>query len=115
MKPTFDELVASYDTAKAEVALLWSLIASREDGFKYLSCLRCYGSITWTQHSNQFTTQELCDEYYGDNGIVDIYTTNPNPNIETYGTINILSEEDIISMSKEDISMSRAMCNWITP
>jgi hypothetical protein len=108
-----EELIKKYQEAQTRVNEIYNELSEHSDGFIYLTCLRCYGSISWNSHKNSFMVQELCDEYYGDNGIVDIYTTNPNPNIETYGTINILSEEDIISMSKEDISMSRAMCNWI--
>ena len=47
-------------------------IRQTSDGFIYLTKLRCYGSISWGIHSNHFSAQELCDEYYGDNGIVEV-------------------------------------------
>ena len=34
---------------------------------------------------NEYATQELCDEYYGDNGIVHVYTNNPNHTISNRG------------------------------
>jgi hypothetical protein len=69
--------------------------------------------LTYETYTNKFFVQELCNEYYGDNGIVDVYTTNPDHGISTYGAVYTMSLEDIQEMSKDDISMSRAITNWI--
>jgi len=75
--------------------------------------LRCYGSLTWDDHVNQFTVQQLCDEYYGDNGIVDVYTTNPDHSICTYGDVTVMSLEEIQNIAKDNVSMGSAVMNWI--
>jgi hypothetical protein len=89
------ELVNQYKAAKEEIERLYSILCIENDGFVYHTKLRCYGSISWQKHSNQFTVQELCDEFYGDNGIVDVYTTNPNHEIHTYGSVNIVTLEEL--------------------
>jgi len=58
--------------------------------------------------------QELCDEYYGDNGIVHVYTNNPNTEISSYGGVKVMTEQEILNMSKENISMSSAISSWIS-
>ena len=107
-------LVEQYEQAQKRVSELYSQICNHSDGYVYLSCLRCYGSLTWDNHVNQFTVQRLCDEYYGDNGIVDVYTNNPNHSISTYGDVRVMSLEEIENITQENISMGRAVTNWIT-
>jgi len=70
----------------------------------------------------------LCGEYYGDNGIVDVYTNNPlykkenykpydendeyYPNIiHTYGDITYLTEEQMSELNTRDVSMGMALGN----
>lgn len=108
-----EELIKAYRSAQQEADKLLSQIRSTSDGYRYVSKLRCYGSINYESHDNSFTVQELCNEYYGDNGIVDVYTTNPNHCITTYGDVIVVTEEELLSLAKENISMSRAICNWM--
>lgn len=62
-----------------------NLIHEYEDGFQYECKVRSYGR-NWTQKlNNSHAVQELCYEYDGDDGIIDVYTTNPNLNIHNYG------------------------------
>jgi hypothetical protein len=107
-------LIEQYQQAHQRVNELYSEICRQSDGYIYLSCLRCYGSLTWDNHFNQFTVQQLCDEYYGDNGIVDVYTNNPNHSISTYGDVKVMRLEEIQNMTKKNISMGEAVTNWIT-
>jgi len=86
-------------------------IRQTSDGFIYLTKLRCYGSITWDMHSNAFSVQELCNEYYGDNGIVDVYTNNLNHMISSYGEVVVMSKEELMNLSQENVSMSQAIVN----
>lgn len=98
------------------------------DGYKYITNLRCYGSNTYEEHNNYATVSLLCDEYYGDNGIVDVYTNNPlykkenynaydkdgNPKlniIHTYGDIEYLSDEQMNDLNTNDVSMVMAIGN----
>ena len=98
------------------------------DGYNYITNLRSYGSNTFEKHTNYATVSLLCDEYYGDNGIVDVYTNNPlykkenynaydkdgNPKlniIHTYGDIEYLSDEQMNDLNTSDVSMSMAIGN----
>ena len=86
---TIDELVS----LRNEIS---NTITNYEDGHLYISNVRSYGRF-WRDRSikNTHTLQELCYEYYGDNGIVDVYTTNSDLKIENYGDVMyIKSEED---------------------
>jgi hypothetical protein len=108
------ELIEKYERAKEKADKLYMEILDTPDGFLYATCLRCYGSIRWETHKNEFCVQDLCDYYNGDNGIVDVYTNNPNHKIESYGSVEVKTYDEIVDMSKENISMSNAICNWIT-
>ena len=100
--------------ARSKANKLYQEILDTSDGFIYMTCLRSYGSIRWKHHNNEFSVQDLCNEYYGDNGIVDVYTNNPNHKIDSYGSVLVKTYEEIVDMSKENISMSNAICNWMT-
>jgi len=66
------------------------------DGYLYICNVRSYGR-QWKQNVNNLhSLQELCNQYDGYDGIVDIYSTNPNlSEIENYGNVMyIVSEED---------------------
>ena len=108
------ELIEKYKEARRHANELYEEILETSDGFIYVTCLRCYGSVRWQSHKNEFSVQDICNEYYGDNGIVDVYTNNPNHEIESYGSVRVMTEEEMINMSKEDISMTSAICNWMT-
>lgn len=108
------ELIEKYKLAQAEVSKLRSQLEETPDGYLYFSKLRCWGSISWSTHLNEFTVQELCDEYWGDNGIVDVYTNNTNHNISTYGDVEVLSLDELKDLSKKSVSMSQAITNWIS-
>lgn len=109
-----EQLIQEIQSLEERLSNLRSQLRQHNDGFVYLTCLRCYGSLTYQTYTNKFFVQELCDEYYGDNGIVDVYTTNPDSGISTYGSVYTMSLEAIQKMSQNDISMSRAITNWIT-
>ena len=108
------DLIEKYQEAQRKVSELYHLISNTPDGFIYLTKLRCYGSITWYLHKNSFVVQELCDEYYGENGIVEVYTTNPDHNITSYGGIQVVTDEEIKNIRKDNVSMTEAICNLLT-
>jgi hypothetical protein len=71
-------------------------IDSYVDGYEYICKVRSYGRI-WNENiTNSITLQELCDRYSGDDGIVDVFSTNPNlSHIQNYGDLKyIKSKED---------------------
>ena len=108
------ELIKKYERARNKANKLYQEILNTSDGFLYVTCLRCYGSLSWQTHNNEFSVQDLCNEYYGDNGIVDVYTNNPNNKIDSYGSVLVKTCDEIVDMSKENVSMSNAICNWMT-
>ena len=75
------------------------LIHSYKDGYIYICSVRQFGSVWEEQPSSLYSLKELCDSYYGDNGIVDVYTNNPNlefpeMEFENYGDVMYIKSED---------------------
>jgi hypothetical protein len=65
------------------------------DGFIYICQIRSYGNRWKNVLTNELAVNDLCVEYDGYDGIVDVYTTNPDAKISNYGEVNyIKSEED---------------------
>jgi protein associated with RNAse G/E len=65
------------------------------DGFIYICEIRSYGRRWKQELTNELAVNDLCLEYDGYDGIVDVYTTNPDANISNYGKVNyIKSVED---------------------
>jgi hypothetical protein len=55
-----------------------NMIYSYEDGYVYICRVRSYGR-NWTENvTNVQKLKELCYQYDGQDGIVDVYSTNPN-------------------------------------
>jgi len=64
-------------------------IRSYKDGYFYICNVRSYGR-NWKDNYvyNTHTLQELCHQYDGDDGIVDVYSNNPNlSKINSYGDV----------------------------
>jgi hypothetical protein len=72
-------------------------IHNYKDGYLYICNVRSYGR-NWRDNNihNIHTLQRLCYEYGGEDGIVDVYSTNPDLSmIENYGDLMyIVSESD---------------------
>ena len=89
-KYTIEELIQLKDDVT-------SRINSYEDGYLYICNVRSYGR-NWRERwiYNTHTLQEICHRYFGEDGIVDVYSTNPDLNhLENYGDVMyIVSEED---------------------
>lgn len=67
---------------------------NREDGFKYICECRSYGR-RWTERlTNELAVNDLCLQYDGYDGIVDVYTTNPDAKISNYGQVMYIKSED---------------------
>lgn len=85
-----------------------SLIRGYSDGHIYICKVRSYGR-SWTDRGikNLKSLEELCWEYSGDGGIVDVYTTNADlgEGFYNYGdTMIIKSEEDYEKWSRRETS-----------
>ena len=73
-----------------------SMVQSYKDGYVYICRVRSYGR-NWTENvTNTNELQELCYRYDGQDGIVDIYSTNPDlTHVSNYGDLNYIeSVED---------------------
>lgn len=68
-------------------------IYNRNDGFVYICECRSYGR-NWKQVlTNEVAVNDLCGEYDGEDGIVDVYTTNPDAKIQNYGQVMYVQTE----------------------
>ena len=91
-KLTMDELISLRNKIEYK-------INSYEDGYLYICSVRQFGSVWEERPSSLYSLRELCDSYYGDNGIVDVYTNNPNlefreMEFENYGDVMYIKSED---------------------
>jgi len=64
-------------------------IQNYRDGYFYICEVRSYGRSWKDKYTfNTHTLQELCYQYNGDDGIVDVYSNNPNLHkITNYGNV----------------------------
>ena len=69
-------------------------LQTRNDGFVYICEIRSYGRNWKVELTNELAVNDLCIEYDGYDGIVDVYTTNPDANISNYGEVNYIKSED---------------------
>ena len=79
-KLTMDELISLRNEIEG-------IIHSYDDGYLYICSVRQFGSVWEERPTSLYSLRELCDSYNGDNGIVDVYTNNPNlkfPEMEFY-------------------------------
>lgn len=53
-------------------------LRSQKDGYFYICIVRSWGRVNTRKLSNLYSVNQLCYEYDGDNGIVDVYSNNPN-------------------------------------
>lgn len=91
-KLTMDELISLKNEINGR-------IYNYTDDYLYICSVRCYGSVWEERPSSLYSLKELCDSYYGDNGIVDVYTNNPNlefpeMEFENYGDVMFIKSED---------------------
>jgi len=104
-----EELILEYEKAQQEVNRLFIAISSISDSFRYISNVRSYGSVMYREHNNQFAVQHLCNQYDGEHGIVDVYTTNSKHSITTCGDVIILTEEELQNLHDRKIYRKKAV------
>ena len=69
-------------------------LEKRNDGFIYICEVRSYGNNWKNTLTNELTVNDLCAQYDGQDGIVDVYTTNPDAKISNYGQVMYIKSED---------------------
>ena len=80
-----------------------SYIESFEDGYLYICDVRSYGR-RWEDKSihNMYTLAELLFRYDGQDGIVDVYSTNPDlSEIRNYGSVLFIKSKKDYDMWKD--------------
>ena len=97
------------------------IIYNHNDGYLYICNVRSYGR-NWNDNgiSNLYTLQELCNQYNGDDCIVDIYSNNPNlSSIHNYGDLMFIkSKEDYDKWKKYEYlintisTVEKELENW---
>ena len=77
--------------------IIGGMVSDYKDGYFYICEVRSYGR-NWKDNfiHNTHTLQELCYQYYGDDGIVDVFSNNPDlSKIDNYGNVMFVpSKED---------------------
>jgi hypothetical protein len=69
-------------------------LEKHNDGFIYICEVRSYGNNWKNTLTNELTVNDLCAQYDGYDGIVDVYTTNPDAKISNYGQVMYIKSED---------------------
>lgn len=72
------ELLAEKEQIRFRSEEVDSLIAAFDNGFRYFTVTRVFGSVYLKVFTNLHSYEDYCDHFYGDNGIVDSYTTDPS-------------------------------------
>ena len=88
------------------------LINIFEDGFEYECKVRSYGR-NWTMHmKNALAVEELCYQYGGDDGIVDVYTNNPDLRISNYGEVYYFPTMEAASKWRDYMYIKSNIDSW---
>jgi len=69
-----------------------NIISDYKDGYVYICNVRSYGR-NWKENFiyNPYMLEQLMNEYDGENGIVDVYSTNPNLfHLHNYGELKYI-------------------------
>lgn len=101
---TIEELVDLRD----EVS---NLINKFKDGYFYICKVRSYGR-NWNEYGiyNTHTLQELCYNYDGQEGIVDVYSNNPDlGELNNYGDVMFVPTEQDYKRWEEYVSLSTSI------
>lgn len=69
-------------------------ILNKEDGFLYINRIHSYGRSHDVISSNFESAMELSNQYTGDDGITELYTTNPNATGYVYGGIYLINSKE---------------------
>lgn len=78
-------------------------IHNYKDGYFYICNVRSYGR-NWKENHifNTYTLQDLCYHYNGDDGIVDVYSNNPDlTKIDNYGDVMFVPTIEDYELSKK--------------
>jgi len=89
-----------------------SYLHNMTDGFIYICQIRSYGNRWKNVLTNELAVNDLCIEYDGYDGIVDVYTTNPDAKISNYGEVNYIKSEEDYRKWKDATSLVSDIKNY---
>ena len=98
---TFEELVKLRNEIEDR-------LYSTSDGFLYICKVRSYGRNWNEQPNNTYVLNQLCYQYNGDDGIVDVYTTNPDLNLQNYGGVYYIKSDPPGTLYRRHLHRCRA-------
>jgi len=96
------DLIEKYETAQKVVSTIFSALRDKKDGFTYLLSISSYGANWITSYDNYYTATLAAQEYCGDNGFADIYTTNLDHKFDELrgGDVIQKSFDELVELSK---------------
>ncbi len=91
------DLIKAYKEKEKELKDLHKELCKYDDGFLYITRVSVYGSIIHDTHTNEFSVQEVCNKFNGDNGMCSVYTNNPLHTINNWegGGVSVVSDEEL--------------------
>ena len=108
------DLIKQYEEAQKLVIDLYTEIKKISDGFLYLTTIHAFGSSYCDLYNNEFMVQLQCYNFNGDNGLIYVYTNNPNHNIITMDSdVTVLTLDELKTMGLDKIGMCEDYMNWI--
>lgn len=99
-----EDLIQEYNELTLQVQLKLQQISNYKDGYKYLARYAIWQGYNNKIYNNQFTILNEANEFNGDNGLVELFTTNPNINesIKTYHEFKVVSKKEFNKLIKLD-------------
>ena len=109
------ELIKRYEEVQKLSNRLLREIEKGSDGFLYLTITYVNGNSYCTLYNNEFMVQLQCNNFNGDNGLIYVYTNNPNHNIITVDSdVVLLTLDELKTMGLEKTDMCEDYINWIS-
>lgn len=98
----YNQLINDYKKSLKQTNKILAELKAEKDGFTYLTKLHINGGCQIQFHNNHFSVNKLDKQYYGDNGILTIYTDNPNHKFanKSDGAVVIMTTQEIKNMGQ---------------
>ena len=75
------DLIAKYESLMAQTAIALTEIRNYKDGFVYLICTYVHRYPKWSIVNNMYALTEYMDTFnWGEDGIIDVFSNNPDIN-----------------------------------
>lgn len=94
---TYEEILELIKANEEESIRLHQLLDKCEDGYIYIAMIQCYGSTSIQTANNIKSIQDIDEEWYGDNGLCTVFSTNPN----AYNLIQNYSGKGVFFIEEE--------------